>query len=96
MKDEILEKLKNTQGYISGQQICNDFGVSRTAVWKAINRLKNEGYEIDSVTNKGYRLKSCPELFSSDEIKKHLKTKYLAKEVVFYDKTGSTNNDAAA
>lgn len=96
MKDEILEKLKNTQGYISGQQLCNDFGVSRTAVWKAINRLKNEGYEIDSVTNKGYRLKSCPELFSSDEIKKHLKTKYLAKEVVFYDKTGSTNNDAAA
>lgn len=40
MKSEILHLLRNADGYISGQQLCEAFGVSRTAVWKAINQLK--------------------------------------------------------
>ena len=51
MKSEILHLLRNADGYISGQQLCEAFGVSRTAVWKAINQLKEEGYVIDSVQN---------------------------------------------
>ena len=46
MKGEILKLLKETDGYISGQELCEKFGVSRTAVWKVINQLKEEGYEI--------------------------------------------------
>ena len=42
MKGEILKLLKETAGYISGQELCEKFGVSRTAVWKVINQLKEE------------------------------------------------------
>ena len=45
MKTEILTLLRETDGYVSGQELCEKFGVSRTAVWKAINQLKEAGYE---------------------------------------------------
>ena len=51
MKTQILRMLRETDGYVSGQELCNKFGVSRTAVWKVINQLKDQGYEIDSVQN---------------------------------------------
>ena len=54
MKAKILQVLREADGYVSGQQLCEQFGVSRTAVWKAINQLREMGYEIDSVSNKGY------------------------------------------
>ena len=53
MKTEILKMLRQTDEYLSGQQICDKFQVSRTAVWKAINQLKEEGYEIEAVRNRG-------------------------------------------
>jgi len=56
MKSEILELLKNTTEYVSGQELCERFGVSRTAIWKAIEGLKKDGYEIEAVRNRGYRL----------------------------------------
>ena len=62
MKGEILKLLKETDGYISGQELCEKFGVSRTAVWKVINQLKEEGYEIEAVRNKGYILKGSADV----------------------------------
>ena len=62
MKAEILKMLRETDGYVSGQELCNHFGVSRTAVWKAINQLKEMGYEIEAVQNKGYHLLSVPDV----------------------------------
>ena len=56
MKEEILRLLRSADGYISGQELCNRFGVSRTAVWKAIHQLKEAGYEIEAQQNKGYKL----------------------------------------
>ena len=64
MKSKILKELKNADDYISGQQLCERLGVSRTAVWKHIKALRAEGYEIDSVTNKGYKLMMEPDLLS--------------------------------
>ena len=61
MKEKILEFLKQQEGFISGQRICDELGVSRTAVWKYMNSLKKEGYEIESVTRKGYRLLQSPD-----------------------------------
>ena len=46
MKTELLKILRETGDYISGQQLCEHFGVSRTAVWKVIRQLKEEGYVI--------------------------------------------------
>ena len=57
MKDEVLSILKANLGvYISGQIMCEKLNVSRTAIWKYINALKEEGYAIESVSKKGYRL----------------------------------------
>ena len=61
MKSKILNRLRGAEEFVSGQQLCEEFGVSRTAVWKAINQLKEEGYEIEAVHNKGYRLLGCPD-----------------------------------
>ena len=47
MKTKILKILRNADGFVSGQAICESLGVSRTAVWKVINQLKEEGYEFD-------------------------------------------------
>mgnify|MGYP001047837668 CR=1 FL=1 len=49
MKTEILKLLRESGDYISGQELCSLFGVSRTAVWKVINQLKEEGYGIEAV-----------------------------------------------
>ena len=54
-RSDILACLRNSEDYVSGQQLCDRLGVSRTAVWKAINRLKEEGYQIESVPSRGYR-----------------------------------------
>ena len=68
MKEKILEFLKQQDGFVSGQRICDELGVSRTAVWKYMNSLKKEGYEIESVTRKGYRLLQSPDLLTTEDV----------------------------
>ena len=91
MKEEILRLLRSADGYISGQELCNWFGVSRTAVWKAINQLKEAGYEIEAQQNKGYRLMAAPDLMTEAEIKSLMHTEWVAKEVLYFDTIDSTN-----
>lgn len=94
MKEEILRLLRSADGYISGQELCNRFGVSRTAVWKAINQLKEAGYEIEAQQNKGYRLMAAPDLMTEAEIKSLMHTEWVAKEVMYFDTIDSTNTKA--
>ena len=94
MKSEILRLLKESDTYISGQQLCEQFQVSRTAIWKVIDQLKKEGYEIEAVRNKGYRLIDSPDVMSKAEIESLVDTKWAGKTVVYYDKIDSTNNRA--
>ena len=68
MKSEILRLLKESDDYISGQQMCDRFHVSRTAVWKAIEQLKKEGYEIEAVRDRGDRLRASPDITSNEEL----------------------------
>ena len=91
MKEEILRLLRSADGYISGQELCNRFGVSRTAVWKAINQLKEAGYEIEAQQNKGYKLMAAPDLMTEAEIKSLVHTDWVAKEVLYFDTIDSTN-----
>ena len=94
-KADILALLRNSEDYVSGQQLCDRFGVTRTAVWKVINQLKEEGYRIESVPRKGYRLKESPEdILSGSEISSRLTTQWAGRKLYYYDVTGSTNNDA--
>lgn len=95
IRDDILTLLNNTEDFLSGQEISEKLGVSRTAIWKHINSLKNMGYDIESVNNKGYRLLSSPDLLTADVIKSYLKTGFI-KDICYYPKTDSTNIRAKA
>ena len=90
-KEKVLDMLVQADGYVSGQDICEGLSLSRTAVWKHINTLKSEGYEIDSVNNRGYRLKSLPDIIDEEHIRQHLHTRWLAKNIIYYEETDSSN-----
>ena len=94
MKSEILKLLKESNGYLSGQQLCERFQVSRTAVWKVMDRLKKEGYEIEAVPRKGYRLVESPDVLSAAELESLMDTQWAGKKVVFSKETDSTNIQA--
>lgn len=94
MKEKILRMLKETEGYVSGQEICELLGVSRTAVWKNINQLKEEGYEIEAVQNRGYILKQTADSLSEFEIKSEINgCEWFAGDIYFYHEIGSTNDE---
>ncbi len=96
MKSEILRLLKESDDYISGQQICDRFQVSRTAVWKVMEQLKKEGYQIEAVRNRGYRLVESPDVLSKAEIESLLPAGWAGAQVVYFEETDSTNNQAKA
>jgi BirA family biotin operon repressor/biotin-[acetyl-CoA-carboxylase] ligase len=94
---EILTMLRESSGYVSGQEICDKYKVSRTAVWKYISQLRDEGYSIEAVRNKGYRLAGgdVPDVLNEAEITSRLTTRWVARTLQYLPETGSTNNDAA-
>ena len=94
MKTEILTMLRSTDGYVSGQELCNKFGVSRTAVWKAVNQLKEAGYEIEAVSNKGYHLISVPDVIDAVELESIRNTTWAGHEILYFDSIDSTNTKA--
>lgn len=96
-RPEILKMLRNAEDYVSGQEICDRYNVSRTAVWKYINQLRDEGYNVEAVQNKGYRLLEggVPDILNEEEISSRLTTKWAARQLKYLPETGSTNADAA-
>jgi BirA family biotin operon repressor/biotin-[acetyl-CoA-carboxylase] ligase len=94
MKDIILKYLKGSKEYVSGEDISKALNISRTAVWKYINILKDEGYVIESSSKRGYMLVSSPDNLSFAELEPYLKTKYLGKKIVYLNSTTSTNDIA--
>ena len=91
MKTEILKMLRESGDYLSGQELCEHFQVSRTAVWKVIAQLKEEGYEIEAVRNKGYHLKESPDVLSKEELESRIHTETIGRCVEYFTETDSTN-----
>lgn len=94
MKTKILRTLRQADGFVSGQDICNELNVSRTAVWKAVNQLKAVGYEIDAVQKKGYRITSYPDVVYENELQSIRNTQWVGQKIVYFDETDSTNTRA--
>ena len=95
MKDKIIDFLKeNDNEFVSGEDISKKLGVTRAAVWKHINSLKLSGYNIESVSKKGYRLKLCPDILTNEEIKTYLNTKFIGRNIIHFDELDSTNSYA--
>ncbi|MFA5368219.1 MAG: biotin--[acetyl-CoA-carboxylase] ligase [Dehalococcoidia bacterium] len=94
-KREILERLR--QGTpVSGEELGQSIGVSRTAVWKYINELKRQGYVIDSVPGRGYHFISAPDDLLPEEIASGLKTHVIGRRIVYESETPSTQAIAKA
>ncbi|MGN1146710.1 MAG: biotin operon repressor, partial [Acetatifactor sp.] len=99
MKAQILSLLRERADYVSGQELCEHFGVSRTAVWKAVGQLKKEGYVIEAVQNRGYRLLEGTEpyreeVYGQNELVSRMHTAWAGRELHFYESLGSTNVQA--
>jgi len=94
-KDKILEFLEeNKESYTSGEAMAAALGLSRNAVWKAINDLRKLGYQIDAISNKGYRLSKETDIISKQGIISYLnkeKADMLSDNILIYDTVESTN-----
>jgi BirA family biotin operon repressor/biotin-[acetyl-CoA-carboxylase] ligase len=95
MDDEILQLLReHPSAFLSGEEISRHLRVSRTAVWKRIERLRTLGYEIEASTRSGYRLIQSPDLLTPSEVKPLLKTEWMGKTIHYFQTLDSTNSKA--
>jgi BirA family biotin operon repressor/biotin-[acetyl-CoA-carboxylase] ligase len=85
---------ENKNKFVSGQQLCNKLNISRTAVWKYINELKNNGYMIESQHKSGYMLINEPDIIDYIEISPFLKTDFIGKNYIHLESISSTNDYA--
>jgi len=90
MKNDILKYLRDKE-YISGEVLAKKLGVSRVAIWKQIQRLKDIGYKIIADQNLGYYLISRPDLLLPQEIQNGLSTAYIGQKIYYFPELGSTN-----
>lgn len=90
----ILELLRRQEGFLSGEDIGRELSITRAAVWKGIKNLREEGYEIEAVTNRGYRLTNPETMYNKRELEQGLKTKTMGQSIYFYEETDTTNNRA--
>lgn len=86
--------LENQNDYISGQKISEQLGCSRTAIWKHISELKKEGYDVEGVQKRGYRLISKPNNIRPHDIRTNLQTNTIGQHIHFYDVVSSTQEIA--
>ncbi len=92
MKNKVLNLLKeNKNNFLSGEKISKEIGVSRAAVWKYINTLKEEGYDIESISRKGYKIINSPDILTYEEIKEYLNTDFIGNKIIHFDTINSTN-----
>ncbi|MCH3986806.1 MAG: biotin--[acetyl-CoA-carboxylase] ligase [Lachnospiraceae bacterium] len=92
-KERVLKLLEQTDGkFLSGEFIAGTLGISRTSVWKAIRVLRDEGEEIEAVTNRGYRLADSPGVLSERRLREALDE--TDDRILFLQKTDSTNREA--
>ncbi|MEH7236558.1 biotin--[acetyl-CoA-carboxylase] ligase [Bacillus sp. JJ1562] len=95
IRKKLLEVFSSANGeFISGQKLSEQLGCSRTAVWKHIEDLRNEGYELEAVRKLGYRIISKPDKISGNEIQLGLETKSFGRNIHFEESVTSTQKIA--
>jgi BirA family transcriptional regulator, biotin operon repressor / biotin---[acetyl-CoA-carboxylase] ligase len=94
MQGKIIQFLKQAEGYMSGEDMSNQLKISRAAVWKYIDQLRQDGYDIAAVPHLGYKLESSPDKLLTHEIQFGLKTKIMGQQVVSLETVSSTMDEA--
>ena len=94
MKNKILRILKNSEDFVSGEKMSEEFNMTRSGIWKYINMLKEDGYNIESLPRKGYRIISSPDILTYEEIEEYLKTNFIGRHLQYFYSIDSTNKKA--
>ncbi|MDD5644169.1 MAG: biotin--[acetyl-CoA-carboxylase] ligase [bacterium] len=95
IESKLMEALhSNREGYISGAEIADELGITRTAIWKHIEAIRNNGYDIEAVPHLGYRLLKVPDRLIPREIEMGLETEIIGKNIVTYRSCSSTSDIA--
>ncbi|OGP71885.1 MAG: biotin--[acetyl-CoA-carboxylase] ligase [Deltaproteobacteria bacterium RBG_16_50_11] len=95
MDEAILQLLRErSSGFLSGEEISRRLKVTRTAIWKRVERLRSLGYEIKAIPRAGYRLIRSPDLLIPSEVNPLLETKWIGKTIHFFETIDSTNAKA--
>lgn len=91
LEEAVLYALKAKPGeFVSGEELSHLSGVSRTAVWKEIGKLRAEGYKISARPRQGYKLAAVPDRLTAQELRWNLKTRVVGCRVHAYESTDST------
>ena len=92
-REAVLSLLRGEEGFLSGQELSRRLGLTRAAVWKAVDALRREGYEIEARTGLGYRLSAAPDALTEAEIRSFLgPTRLVGRELRCFEELDSTNN----
>ena len=87
----ILNRLSTGNAFLSGESLCNEFGITRSAVWKHIGQLRAEGYQIDAVTGRGYHLSGLTGRPVEAEVRPFLTARRFGIKLHYHTETASTN-----
>lgn len=91
MEEAILNALKNRPGeFVSGEELSRMAGVSRTAIWKEVEKLRGEGYKILAQPHSGYQLVAVPDRLTAQELSWNLQTAKIGRRIHAYDVADST------
>ncbi len=91
-KEQVLRMLRGSEDYVSGESISETLGITRAAVWKAVDALRREGYDVESRKSRGYRLVAAPDRLGETELRACLgNTKRVGSALLCFDCIDSTN-----
>lgn len=92
MQEKMLEILRKSDGPVSGEQMAAVLGVSRNMIWKTVQKLREQGYEISAVTNRGYQLKSMGNVLASQTVRSYLPDTLAWLDICVQERVTSTNS----
>ena len=95
-RETILSLFRQTpDGFVSGERISDELGVSRTAVWKHIRNLRQAGYQIEAIPSRGYQLQQSPDVLMPEAIQSGLECQLVGSRIISLDEADSTNLQAS-
>lgn len=90
----VLSGLLKANGYVSGGALARGAGVSRNTIWKAVEQLRTDGYQIEAAPRRGYKLTGSPDVLRDYEVSLHLKTIDMGRRIHCLNRVDSTNQFA--
>jgi BirA family biotin operon repressor/biotin-[acetyl-CoA-carboxylase] ligase len=94
-REAILSLFSQTpDGFVSGERISEELGVSRTAVWKHIRNLRQAGYQIEAIPSRGYQLQQSPDVLMPEAIQSDLECQLVGSHIISLEEVDSTNLQA--